>query len=212
MDYVFGSVMTLILVVMVLVSYDVACQWFVNLSTRMKQDWPDEIKFDRPIKLIPAIPKLHYAMHETANHEIFSLNLIPGAGLSNCECPERVWAPHNPLGNSTKTQAPGSRHDVLDDHFSSWNWLKYVGIGATLLRKYKAAVAERNIQSEGHQGLTDAINSTLVKAWEKLCEAWEADDAFPKKTKNPYYVKELCKCSTAPLNSSVINVHFPRYF
>ena len=44
MDYIFGSVLQLILVAMVLISYDVACQWFVNLFTRMKNDWPSEIK------------------------------------------------------------------------------------------------------------------------------------------------------------------------
>ncbi|PPQ97896.1 hypothetical protein CVT26_013070 [Gymnopilus dilepis] len=182
MDYIFGSVLQLILVAMVLISYDVACQWFVNLFS---------IKPSRPLQLIPAIPKLHYAMHETANHEVFSLNLIRGAGLSDCECPERVWAPHNPLGNSTKTQGPGSRHDVLDDHFGFWNWLKYVGMGVTLLRKYKAAVAERNIQNEGHRGLTDALDPQLVKTWENLCKGWDSDKAFPKTRQNPYHVEEM---------------------
>ncbi|PPQ82484.1 hypothetical protein CVT26_012847 [Gymnopilus dilepis] len=191
MDYIFGSVLQLILVALVLISYDVACQWFVNLATRMKKDWPDEIKPSRPIRLIPAIPKLHYSMHETAGHEVYSLNLIPGAGLSDCECPERVWAPHNPLGNSTKTQGPGSRHDVLDDHFNFWNWLKYVGMGATLLRKYRGAVAERNIQAEGHRGLTDVLDSKMVASWERMCEEWENDQAFPKKSKNPYHIDEF---------------------
>ncbi|PPQ76891.1 hypothetical protein CVT26_000661 [Gymnopilus dilepis] len=191
MDYIFGSVLRLLLVALVLISYDVACQWFVHLLTRMKNDWPDEIKPDRAIKLIPAIPKLHYSMHEGAGHEVYSLNLIPGAGLSDCECPERVWAPHNPLGNSTKTQGPGSRHDVLDDHFNFWNWSKYIGMGTTLLRKYKAAVAERNVQSEGHRGLTAILDSGQVKIWEKMCEDWENDEAYPKKKKNPYYVEGM---------------------
>ncbi|PPR02783.1 hypothetical protein CVT26_009394 [Gymnopilus dilepis] len=190
MDYIFGAVLQLILVAIVLVSYDVACQWFVNIYSRMR-DWLPEIKPNQSLKLIPAIPKLHYAMHEAANHEVFSLNLIPGVGLSDCECPERVWAPHNPLGNSTKTQAPGSRHDVLDDHFGFWNWMKYVGMGLTLLRRYKAAVAERNIQAEGHRGLTDALNPDLIKAWTKLCKKWDSDSMFPKSCKNPYHVEEM---------------------
>jgi hypothetical protein len=33
------------------------------------------------------------------------------------------------LGNATKTQGPGSRHDVLDNHFGFWNWLKYNTMG-----------------------------------------------------------------------------------
>lgn len=190
MDYIFGCVLQYLFALIVLISYDVVCQWFVNLFMRMERNWPDEIKMTRPMKLIPAIPKLHYAMHGTAAHEVYSLNYISGAGMTDCEGIERVWAPHNALGNSTKTQAPGSRHDVLDDHFNFWNWLKYIGMGATLLRRYKAAIGERNIQAEGHRGLTSVLDSALVQSWEKMCTEWEQDAAFPKKKKNPYHVKD----------------------
>ncbi|KDR65962.1 hypothetical protein GALMADRAFT_81295 [Galerina marginata CBS 339.88] len=176
------------MVLWVLISYDITCQWFVNLSTRIEEHWPEEIKPTRPINLIPAIPKLHEPMHDQTNHQVYSLKYICGAGHSDCECPERVWAPHNALGNSTKTQAPGSRHDVLDDHFGFWNWQKYIGLGATLLRKYRVAVAERNIQAEGHRGLTEALDQKLVQEWEVMCVAWE-EDVFPKRKKNPYHVE-----------------------
>ncbi|PPR01605.1 hypothetical protein CVT26_013324 [Gymnopilus dilepis] len=190
MDYIFGSVLQLIFVLLVLVSYDVACQWFVNLDARMQRDWPSELKVDRPMQLIPAIPKLHYSMHEAAGHEVYSLNFLPGAGMSDCECPERVWAPHNALGNSTKTQAPGSRHDVLDDHFGFWNWSKYTGMGSTLLRRYKAAIAERNIQTEGHRGFTQVLRNSVVQCWEAMCLEWEEDRSFPKVKKNPYHISD----------------------
>ena len=186
MDWVFGIVLRIVMVHILLISYDIACQWFVNLFKRMEEHWPEEIKPTRPIKLIPAIPKLHEPMHGVAGHQVYSLNYIPGVGNSDCECPERVWAPHNALGNSTKTQGPGSRQDVLDDHFSFWNWLKYIGLGTTLLRKYKAAVADRNIQVEGHRGLTDSLDPEVVETWEKMCIDWE-EDIFPKTKKNPYH-------------------------
>ena len=92
---------------------------------------------------------------------------------------------HNALGNSTKTQGPGSRQDVLDDHFRFWNWLKYIGLGKTLMQRYKQALAQRNIQSEGHRGLTACIDPTLVELWEGVCVTWEAD-SFPKQALNPY--------------------------
>ncbi|KDR65401.1 hypothetical protein GALMADRAFT_81900, partial [Galerina marginata CBS 339.88] len=139
-------------------------------------------------KFIPAIPKLHEPMHGKANHEVYSLNLIPGVGASDLETPERVWAGHNALGNSTKTMGPGSRSDVLDDHFSFWNWRKYVGLGKTLMRRYKASLAERNIQVEGHRGLTHALDPDLVQSWEAMCIEWEMDE-FPKTMPNPYYTK-----------------------
>ena len=141
--------------------------------------------------LIPAIPKLHKPMHMQANHEVFSLNFILGVGKSDLETPERVWSAHNGLGNSTETQGPGGHHDVLDDHFGFWNWLKYVGLGKTLMTKYKAAIVEHNIQVEGHRGLTESLDPMLVAKWEQLCIDWEGD-GFPKMKFNSYHMERSC--------------------
>ncbi|KAF8162353.1 hypothetical protein BJ912DRAFT_864825 [Pholiota molesta] len=156
MDYIFGSTLQFVAIHLVLISYD-----------------------------IMSIPKLHEPMHKAVGHEVFSLNFIKGSGHSDCECVERVWASHNALANSTKTQGPGSRQDVLDDHFGFWNWEKYTAMGSTLLRRYKAAVRERNLQVEGFRGLTESLDKDLVTSWEKICTEWD-EDKFPKTKKNPY--------------------------
>ena len=193
MDFIFGSSFKAYELPLVLISYDIACQWFVNLHKHMEQHWPEDIKIHSSTKLIPAIPKLHEPMHEKANHQMFSLNYIPDVSTSDLKMPERVWSGHNALGNSTKTQGPWSRQDVLDDHFNFWNWQKYVGLGKTLSRKYKAAIGEQNIQMEAHCGLTESLcssasSSHLPVLWEKICLDWE-NDGFPKTTVNPYQVE-----------------------
>ncbi|KAF8958645.1 hypothetical protein BDZ97DRAFT_1906427 [Flammula alnicola] len=129
----------------------------------MEEHWPEEIKLRPNTKLIPAIPKLHELMHQPTGHQVYSLNYIKGCGHSDCECPKHVWGPHNPLANSTKTQGPGTRHDVFDDHFSFWNWLKYIGLGLTLLWRYKAAMAQQNLHKEAHRGLTESLDPELVE-------------------------------------------------
>jgi hypothetical protein len=205
MDYIAALVIYYCAVSLILFSYDIACQWFVNLFRRVDEHWPAALKIPASKKLIPAIPKLHEPMHGRKNHEQFSLNFIPGVGKSDMETPERVWAGHNGLGNSTKTQGPGGRHDVLDDHFGFWNWLKYVGMGKTLISRYKAALAERNRQVEGHRGLTNSLDEVVVAAWEAMCIAWEEDN-YPKKRKNPYAMDGACgyflsflpQCDTDP--------------
>jgi len=184
MDYVFASAIQQFPLPRIGCSYDVICQWIKNLRKRSEQ-WPVELRLPSTTKIIPAIPKLHEPSHSAANHQVYSLNYIPGVGLSDFECPERVWAGHNAVGNSTKSQGPGSRHDVLDDHFNFWNWQKYIGLGKTLKRKYRIAVADRNIQVEGHRGLTATLENEVVKRWEAICIQWEQED-FPKKSKNPY--------------------------
>ncbi|KAF8954794.1 hypothetical protein BDZ97DRAFT_1927721 [Flammula alnicola] len=188
MDYIFGSTLQFILVHLILISYDIMCQWFINLFKRIDEHWPDHIKPRPDMTFIPAIPKLHEPMHNAVGHEVYSLNFIKGCGHSDCECPERIWAPHNALANSTKTQGPGSRQDVFDDHFGFWNWQKYTSMGSTLLRRYKAAVKDRNLQVEGHRGLTASLDPKLVGGWEKMCVDWD-EDTFPKKKKNPYHLE-----------------------
>jgi len=200
MDYMFASavaaaVAPLPLLPLLLISYDIACQWFTNLFKRMDERWPEELQAKLPTttRIIPAIPKLHEPAHKAANHKVYSLNYIPGVGESDCKCPEHIWGPHNALGNSTKTMGPGSRQDTLDDHFSFWNWEKYVGMGKTLARKYKHAVAERNIQLEGHRGFTASLEEADVKKWDLMCVNWEHNQALPKKTPNPYHIASLCE-------------------
>ena len=121
--------------------------------------------------------------------------LIPGVGLTNSEAPERIWALHNTLGSSTKLQGPGSRQDVLDAHFGFWNWLKYIGHGDTLLRRYKNAVGDRNLQNEAHRGLTESLETSHVKKWENMCREWDAE-IFPKTKPNPYESEAASKSTS----------------
>ena len=158
----------------------------------MDEHWPAVLRIPVSMQLIPVIPKLHEPMHSHKNHQQFSLNFIPGVGKSDMEMPEHVWAAHNRLGNATKMQGLGGRHDVLDDHFGFWNWLKYIGLGKTLMSRYKAALAEHNRQVEGHHGLTGSLDVELVRRWEAICAAWE-EDAYPKSCKNPYQTEATCK-------------------
>ncbi|KAF8196486.1 hypothetical protein BJ912DRAFT_823307, partial [Pholiota molesta] len=131
-------------------------------------------------KTRPLIPKFHEPAHVEKNHEQFSFNFATGVGKTDGEVPERVWAAHNGLGGATKTQGPGSRHDVLDDHFGFWNWQKYCSMGATLMRRYKAAIAERNRQVEAHRGFTQSLPGPMVSKWDEVCVAWDADYSYAK--------------------------------
>ncbi|SJL15740.1 uncharacterized protein ARMOST_19245 [Armillaria ostoyae] len=162
MDYVFGStLMTFTGLLQVIISYDIACQWFINLSKRMAA-WPTKISGIPQANLTPTIPKFHEPAHKQENHQEFSCNFIKGMGNSDCEVPERLWGPNNQIGNSTKTMGPGSRHDVLDDTFGFWNWMKYVTMG---------------------------LPEKLIAEWETVCIQWE-NDGFPKTVENPFAVNQ----------------------
>jgi len=58
------------------------------------------------------------------------------------------------------------------------------------MRKYKAAVADRNIQTEAHRGLTEVTGMELTSTWEDMCNVWE-HTSYPKykAAADPYEIK-----------------------
>ncbi|PPR05757.1 hypothetical protein CVT26_008661 [Gymnopilus dilepis] len=190
MDFGLASTLRFLTALLFIVlSYDAACIWFVNFAKRVRNYWLDNLKPPPHQSFSPAIPKLHEEGHKkTKNHEQFSFNLHPGVGHTDGEGPERIWSAHNALGNATKTMGPGSRHNVLDDHFGYWNYGKYVAMGKSLMRRYQKALPERNKQKEAHRGFTAPLDAKDVSAWKTMCEKWEAD-TFLKSVKNPYHVE-----------------------
>ncbi|PPQ76635.1 hypothetical protein CVT26_012761 [Gymnopilus dilepis] len=190
MDFACGSAMRFVAILLIVLSYDIACHWFVNLFRRINTHWPSNLKPRQGTSLSPLIPKMHEPGHQQKKgHEQFSCNLFKGAGQTDCEVPERIWSGNNAVANSTKTMGPGSRHDVLDDHFGFWNYEKYVGMGVTLLRRFRKAVPERNRQTEAHRGFSASIELGQVAEWTQMCVEWEMA-AYPKdKVDNPYHVE-----------------------
>ncbi|KAK0456981.1 hypothetical protein EV421DRAFT_1887058 [Armillaria borealis] len=172
----------------VVISYDIACQWIKTIFTCMTSHWPANLRFNPDIRITPVVPKFHEPGHKQEGHKQFSFNLVFGVRLSDGECPERIWAAHNALGNSTKTAGPGTRQDLIDDHLGFWNWLKYCEMGRTLWKRYKAAISERNRQDESHKGFTLSLPPDMVTEWEDACTTWE-EDKVPKTVFNPSEVQ-----------------------
>jgi Kyakuja-Dileera-Zisupton transposase len=130
MDYLFWKSLQDSEILMVVVSYDIACQWSKYLRERMdKLDHYFRI-FDGRVHIVYLVPKFHLPAHITACRNTFSFNFTKGVGRTDGEAPERGWAEVNPLAPSTKEMGPGSRRDTLDAHFGDYNWRKVVGMGA----------------------------------------------------------------------------------
>ena len=111
-------------------SYDIMCQWSINLRERLK-GFPlsNAKKLDDQI-IAHVVPKFHLAAHKEDCRANFSLNYEPGVGRSDMEGPERTWFGLQG-GGSTKDQGPGYWSDAMDDKFGHWNWSKLVRLGKT---------------------------------------------------------------------------------
>ncbi len=128
MDYlVFSTILGLAL--MLLISYDIACQWHKKLARRAREDLPPHIQTDiSALDIRYAIPKKHIRVHGP-KHSRFSLNFLRWVGRTYAEGIEAHWAHMNPLALSGREMGPGLRREHYNDHWGAWNWQKVIGFG-----------------------------------------------------------------------------------
>lgn len=112
---------------LIVISYDVACQYSRNFDKRVFTQWPDLRKVKE--KLVFLIPKMHLMAHKGDCQYTMSFNFADHVGRTDGEQPERNWAAGNANAGSTKEMTGGHRHDSLNDHHQNYNFDKIRGIG-----------------------------------------------------------------------------------
>ena len=127
MDYIMLATLIRVIVAL-LISYDIVCQWSKNFSKRI-QDFPPEMCLDfsrTPVRY--GIPKKHFRVHGP-NHSKYSFNYMRRVGRTYGERIETHWGHMNGVANSTREMSLGGRHETMNDHWSSWNWDKILELG-----------------------------------------------------------------------------------
>ena len=129
MDYIFFSAILGITLLFLMVSYDITCQWKVNLMTWMK-------KLPVTLSLKPdavsmwfGLPIWHVSAHEVLCQVENSLGLQEGVGWMDGGGIEWTWAEMNTMVMSTKEMGEGAQHDTLDDNFLFHNFEKNIQLG-----------------------------------------------------------------------------------
>ena len=107
-DYVYLKSLLATALILLVISYDIACQWHKNFWERMKIFPPEEVLPDSVRSIKYLVPKFHLPAHVEACNLAFSFNLMKGVGRTDGEAPERGWANINPAAQSTKEMGPGS--------------------------------------------------------------------------------------------------------
>ncbi|KAF8958754.1 hypothetical protein BDZ97DRAFT_1668023 [Flammula alnicola] len=180
MDYLFCSSVELEELVEVVISYDIACQWSINLWERLKiyPSWM-RVNHDSSTSYRFLVPKFHLPAHVLKCQTKYSFNFNPKVGRTDGEGVERGWAHINPIASSTREMGPGARRDTLDDHFGDWNWKKTVKLATILLKRITDAVPEMVEHRELHKALTERLPAEDVSLWEVELSAWEKDTSLP---------------------------------
>ncbi|KAJ7632089.1 hypothetical protein B0H17DRAFT_961868, partial [Mycena rosella] len=184
LDYIFLSALAGVAVTLLAISYNIACQWKINLKDRAKK-----IRKTTPItmrledfEIQYALPVWHAVAHEVTCQTQNSLSYAVGVGRTDGEGIERTWAVLNPVGYSTKEMGDGNRHDTIEDKIDHLNFEKNVREGDTLARKLIVVIAERDKQVADFVEVDRSLSKTLCSKWQGRIDKWLADPAEP----NPY--------------------------
>jgi len=116
MDYVLLLILANVVVMSLVESYDIACQWSINLKNCIAKFPPATHLNLNNISFATVIPKFHILGHGKKCQSIWSLNYCSRMGRMDGEGVESEWSHINPVAMSTKVMGPGARHDTLDDH------------------------------------------------------------------------------------------------
>ena len=112
-----------------LITYDIACQYFRNFASRIFAFPPDlQLDLDN-LTLDTDIPKFHLPAHGAPCQSEYNLNYEEEAGRTYGEGIEAEWSHINTVATSTRESAPGVRHERLNDHWGFWNHRKTIGFG-----------------------------------------------------------------------------------
>jgi hypothetical protein len=128
MDYIFFSSLIGTLLLTIVASYDIACQWGINFWSRAKT-MPENLQLPDWIDIIFKVPKFHLPPHVKKCHAPYSFNYTKGVGRTDGEGVERNWSWLNSSARSISVMGPGSREDTIDDLCGYSNWKKTVDLG-----------------------------------------------------------------------------------
>ncbi|KAJ6463650.1 hypothetical protein C8R47DRAFT_992586 [Mycena vitilis] len=186
MDYILLSAVLGITALYLAISYDIACQWQINLPGRLAA-MPEQMRLNLAvITLLFGLPVWHAAAHEKSCQVQNSLTYVDGVGRTDGEGIERTWSHLNPLAWATKEMRVGARHDAMEDKIDHLNFEKNIGQETTLPRKLILAIDERDRQVAAFTEVDRTLKKEIRKKWQKQIDVWKADKTKP----NPYEMSD----------------------
>ncbi|KAJ6512421.1 hypothetical protein C8R45DRAFT_1206552 [Mycena sanguinolenta] len=190
MDWIVMSAVAGIGLLLLTISYDIACQWKINYKTRQEK-LPEDIRLPADLKVQCALPVWHAGSHNESCQNDNSLSFKVGVGKTDGEGVERTWGSLNPVAYHTKDAGLGQRADTLEGVIDNHNFLKNIGQCDALQRKLVVAIAERDTQVRNFKEVSRTVKAEVKEDWKRMINEWIVDSA----KMNPYTLK-LKDCPT----------------
>ncbi|KAK0449347.1 hypothetical protein EV421DRAFT_1732619 [Armillaria borealis] len=186
MDYIFWSLIQSARIKDITLSYDVGCQYKINLEERHKK-LPVSLQRDsRSPFMAVALPIWHRDVHVMKCKTENLLMYQDGVGKSDGEGIERMWSAFNPMAWQMKEMHPEVRHDAIEDRIDRHNFHKNIGLGDSLDQHLKIALVECDVQIKEFQDIDLTLKRELKIKWRKKVADWRKDRSKP----SPYAAQE----------------------
>ncbi|KAJ7360906.1 hypothetical protein DFH08DRAFT_684340, partial [Mycena albidolilacea] len=190
MDYLFFSSLIRVMLLTVVASYDIACQWGRNFWKRTK-GMPESLQLQDWVQIIFKVPKFYLPLHVKKCHSPYSFNYTKGVGRTDGKGVECNWSWLNLAARSVSVMDPGAWEDTIDDLCGFSNWKKTVVLGNSSLRKMVLAIPQVMIHSRAFHsftaGLREGHEEDLTK-WKRKVREWEMDSGA---SESPYECAEV---------------------
>ncbi|KAJ7807726.1 hypothetical protein B0H13DRAFT_1669073 [Mycena leptocephala] len=108
-------------------TYDIACEYVVNLERRFATYFPDQL--DSIKKMRWGVPALHVQGHQDSCTYLFGTAYMECIGNFHGETAEHYWPEANQLGPHVRQMNLGHRQDTMNNHHGDWNYKKTMKIG-----------------------------------------------------------------------------------
>jgi hypothetical protein len=196
----------------VVVTYDIGCQWGINLSTRLPNyTTMPPLDLDSLRSFRVAVPKFHITGHGAPCQARSNLAYMDGVGMTHGEGVETIWSHSTSLATWSRENGPAARHLILDDHWTGWNWRKYVGLrkffqcstargltnihsGTQLKNMLERAFKWAKIQHDAADSMTEAWPNYVPK-WRRMLKRYKRKQTEPNPFEQPNTGKLTCACT-----------------
>lgn len=106
----------------VLLTYDIMCQYGINLESRFR-DVP-YLQLPHGLDIQKAVGVWHIGDHIADCYAPFFPGFVTGIGVVDGEIVETLWSQLNLLAPTTRTMTHAGRTETLDDGMGDSNWKK----------------------------------------------------------------------------------------
>jgi hypothetical protein len=177
MDFILFSALLNTMILWLILSYDIACQYSKKFVARMKT-LPEAMQIDpEKMNVLFKVPNFHMLGHKWPCHSPYSFHWMRGAGMTDGEDVEQNWEFTNGAAGSTKMMGPGGRHAFLEGLFAFHNWMRTVSYRRVFSQRMVRDLKEARKHKEAFDAFTEVVeaeDAAAVADWRAWVHDWES--------------------------------------